>query len=225
VEVEVLAVAVCSKEKGVSMAIRKDLTGKVYGNLEVLYLVGIGKGGHSKWLCKCNACGGTKEVEGRHLDDGSYKSCGCMQRYYRHHMTDTRIYAIWCTMKARCNRPSSHKYKSYGGRGIKVCEEWKNFEPFYDWAMKNGYAEDLSIDRIDNDGNYEPSNCRWVTSKMQANNTRQNCKITFNGETHTLKEWSEITGITYSALSHRKARGWEVDKMLTVPMYSSSGRR
>lgn len=198
---------------------RKDLTGNVYGHLKVISFEGVSKRGHAKWLCECNACGKEKVVEGRHLIDGSQKSCGCMQKYYGHHMTETRLYAIWCTMKARCNRKSSHKYKNYGGRGIKVCDEWNDFMNFYEWSVNNGYAENLSIDRIDNDGNYEPSNCRWVTPKVQSNNTSRNCRITFDGETHTMKEWSEITGISYSALTRRKYRGWDVTRMLTIPTY------
>lgn len=198
------------------MGKRRDLTNNEYGYLKVLSFAGVSERGHARWLCECKACGGKKEVEGRHLVDGSCKSCGCMQKYYGHHMTETRLYAIWCTMKARCNRPSSQKYESYGGRGIKVCEEWLDFVNFSDWAMKNGYSEGLSIDRIDNDGNYEPSNCRWVSLKAQANNTRRNCRIMFNGETHTLKEWSEITGISYSALLHRRSRGWTIERMLTT---------
>ena len=196
---------------------RKDLTNMSFGNLKAISYIRTDKYGHAIWLCECQNCGSRKEVFGKHLLDGSTRSCGCLHHNYGHHMTDTRIYAIWCTMKARCNRPNSHKYQSYGGRGITVCEEWQEFLPFYEWAMANGYCENLTIDRIDNNGDYCPENCRWVTRKAQANNTRRNCVIEFNEEIHTLKEWSEITGISYSTLLHRKARGWSTEKILAAP--------
>ena len=126
-------------------------------------------------------------------------------------------------MKARCVDPNSHKYHAYGGRGIKVCDEWLNsFESFYEWAMANGYQKDLSIDRIDNDGNYYPENCRWVTQKEQANNTRKNRLLTYNEETHTVAEWATIVGITKAALYHRLSRGWSVKEALTTPMLQAA---
>jgi hypothetical protein len=119
-------------------------------------------------------------------------------------------------MKDRCYRHKNNQYKDYGGRGISVCDEWlNNFQAFYDWAMSHGYKEELTIDRIDNNGNYEPSNCRWATRKEQNNNTRRNRRVEFNNESHTVKEWCDMLGITQSVFYHRLARGWTVEEALT----------
>ena len=132
-----------------------------------------------------------------------------------HGMYGTRIYGIWAHIKSRCYNPSVERYKYYGGRGISMCEEWRNsFEAFYEWAMANGYKEGLSIDRIDNNGNYEPSNCRWVTTVDQMNNTTRNQSITYNGETHTIAEWARIANIPYKAFYARLKRGWGMEKAL-----------
>jgi len=105
---------------------------------------------------------------------------------------------------------------NYGGRGIKICDEWDSYEAFRDWSLANGYEEGLSIDRIDNDGNYEPSNCRWVDAKTQGNNRRSNNNLTYNGDTHTIKEWSEITGINWSTIKERLKQGWTVERALST---------
>lgn len=136
----------------------------------------------------------------------------------QHGMSNNHLYRAWDSMKARCYRKTTGPYQRYGGRGITVCEEWRcNFIAFRDWALANGYAEGLSLDRIDPNGNYEPSNCRWVTMKAQQNNKRNNTKIEFNGETHTMSEWSDIVGIPFAVLHHRFQRGWSVEKALTTP--------
>lgn len=114
---------------------------------------------------------------------------------YKHGFRNTRIYRIYNNMKQRCNNPNSHKYPRYGGRGISICPEWncrEGLAAFGEWALKNGYADNLTLDRIDNDGDYTPQNCRWVDLKKQSNNRSDNDYITFNGETHTLSEWAEI---------------------------------
>ena len=118
-------------------------------------------------------------------------------------------------MKQRCVNPRSNGYHLYGAKGIKVCDEWLNsFDAFRDWAMSNGYVDGLSIDRKNSAGNYEPSNCRWTSAKVQANNTNRNRYITYAGETHTLAEWAEIKGLTQSALRHRLERGWSLENAL-----------
>ena len=134
-----------------------------------------------------------------------------------HHQSGTKLYDVWCAAKARCNNPKNKNYKHYGGRGIKVCDEWENsFQAFYEWAMANGYKEGLSIDRIDNDGNYEPANCRWVTQEEQCNNRRTSHKLTYEGETHTITEWSKITGIKRKIISQRVNNlGWSIERALT----------
>ncbi len=141
---------------------------------------------------------------------------------YKHGMWGKPIYNRWKHIKQRCYNPKDAAYKNYGGRGIKVCDEWldkKNgFINFYNWAMNNGYRDDLTIDRINNDGNYEPNNCRWVTMKIQANNTRHNKIITFKNETHTLTEWSEILNINLQTLSNRiKQKNKTIEECFTKP--------
>ena len=203
---------------------RIDLIGQSFSHLFVLNYVGSDNNGHALWNCKCE-CGKEKVIPAHKLMQGEVKSCGCMHRKYSHGLTNTRLYHIWRTTKARCLDKNAQKYSSYGGRGISICDEWKdNFQAFYEWAMANGYDDDLTIDRIDANGNYEPSNCRWATSKEQANNRRTNRYIEFEGVVHTISEWSDITGITKSALYHRFSRGWSAEKALTTPMYGSTGR-
>lgn len=137
---------------------------------------------------------------------------------YKHGKRHTRIYDIWRSMRQRCYNPNTNRYKNYGGKGIKVCDEWReSFEAFYEWAMANGYADNLTIDRKDTNGNYEPNNCRWVTMKEQQNNRLNNHLETYNGETHTIAEWSEITGIKMCTLWARlKKYGWSIEKALTT---------
>lgn len=135
---------------------------------------------------------------------------------YKHGLRKTRLFSIWANMKTRCINPRSTHYNRYGGRGITVCDEWRdNFQSFYEWAMANGYKDDLTIDRIDNNGNYEPSNCRWTTSKEQARNTSRNVLITIDGETKSLMSWCEKYNINYKTVRDRLKRGWTIEKSLT----------
>ncbi len=170
------------------------------------------KVGHSKWICKCE-CGKEIEVFGTNLIRKHTISCGCMKGYYiskakiKHGKTHTRLYSIFNKMKDRCCNQNNPAYKNYGARGIKICNEWldkeNGFVNFYNWAINNGYKENLTIDRVDNNGNYEPNNCRWVTYQKQNNNKRNNHLITYNNITHNLTEWSKIIGINTSTIYGR----------------------
>lgn len=143
----------------------------------------------------------------------------------KHGLRKTKLYTVWSHMKDRCNNPRKDTYPYYGGRGIKVCAEWiNNFKAFYDWSMANGYKEGLTLDRINTDGDYEPNNCRWITTKEQANNRRSNRYITFNGESHTLAEWSVITGISdYNIWQRIERLHWSIEKALTTPVKNVRG--
>ena len=136
-----------------------------------------------------------------------------------HRMSNTRLHQIWRGMKRRCNSTTYDGYKYYGGRGIKVCEEWRNsFQAFYDWSISNGYTDELTIDRINVNGNYEPSNCRWTTMKVQANNRTDNHVVTINGQSKTLTEWADVYGIKQDTMYHRINRGWTAERALTTPV-------
>lgn len=196
---------------------REELQGKRFGKW---FVVAWNKEKH-KWLCKCD-CGTEKFIETYTLKSGKSTRCHKCRNLYvglqnsTHHKTHTRIYRIYRTMLARCYLKSNSKYRDYGERGISVCEEWKkSFVVFHDWAMLNGYADNLQIDRKNNNGNYEPSNCRWVTCKENANNTRKNHKITFKGITKNLCEWAVILNIKSATIRYRLKRGWTIDRALT----------
>lgn len=182
----------------------KDLTGQKFGRLTALYRL-HNITGKTKWLCACD-CGNLKEVTLSDLKKGNTQSCGCLYKdiHTKHKKCDTRLYCIFGAVKSRCYNKNNKRYKDYGGRGIAVCSEWKdNFQAFYDWAINNGYNDSLTIDRIDVNGNYEPSNCRWVTPKQQARNRRSNRNYTIKGETHCLSEWCEILGLNYRTVQYR----------------------
>ena len=136
---------------------------------------------------------------------------------YKHGMSGTRLHHIWKTMKQRCNDSNSKNYKNYGAKGISVCDEWMNdFSAFAKWSYNNGYSENLTLDRICSNGNYEPSNCRWETYKVQENNRSNNRYIELNGVSHTLAEWSDITGIKIATIHARLKRGWNTEKTLSI---------
>lgn len=130
----------------------------------------------------------------------------------------SRLYSIYAGMKERCSNPQHCAYSSYGGRGISYCEDWQSFQNFKAWAESNGYTDDLTLDRIDVNGNYEPSNCRWSTFKEQQNNRTNNHFIEYNGELKTLQQWGEIFNIKWTTLYKRLQSGWDVEKALTTPV-------
>lgn len=185
-----------------------DLTNKRFGKLTVIRLDGKDHRHECKWLCKCD-CGNETVVYGSHLRKGNTVSCGCVMRntHKTHGESKTRLYKIWQHMKDRCNNPNSDNYSYYGGRGITYTPFWEDYREFKWWAIHNGYEDGLTIDRIDPDGHYEPSNCRWITQIEQNKNTRKCIKLTHNGETHTLREWAKILGIPKSTLQQRYAKG------------------
>ena len=206
-----------------------DLTGQKFGRLTVIKRVkNQNKTRSAYWLCQCE-CGNTTVVSSPNLKNKHAMSCGCLQQESRlthsikHGLSKTRLYKIYLGMKKRCYNKKYFQFQHYGGRGIKICDEWlDNFMNFYNWAMTNGYTDELTIDRIDVNGNYEPSNCRWVTPHQQSNNTRTNRLITYNNKTHTMAEWAKITGLTYSAIQHRLDRNWSIEKTLTTPQKNYS---
>lgn len=197
-----------------------DLTGKKFGNLVVIKRAEDGPYG-VRWLCLCD-CGNEVIKYGSLLRRGSTTSCGCFgkerqrEAVTRHGLTHTPIYRAWDAMKRRCQNPSTKFYEEYGGRGISVCDEWQEFEPFRDWAFENGYSEDLSIDRIDNNGNYCPENCRWTDMHTQSRNKRNNVWITFNGKTMIMSDWANEIGITPYALWNR-LKNHSIEEALTMP--------
>ena len=175
------------------------------------------------FLCKCD-CGVTKSISLSGLRHGKTQSCGCLQVERivaldtSHGLSKTRLYRIWCHMNDRCLNPNDARYRRYGGRGIKICTEWRKFEQFYCWAIDNGYDESLTLDRKNNNGGYSPQNCKWSTAKEQSNNRSNNTLITFNGLVMTIAQWAEMLGINQSTLAMRiRVSGWCAEKALTTP--------
>lgn len=203
----------------------KDLTGQRFGRWSV---VGEApkKGGQRHWHCLCD-CGNEKDVYVGSLSRGVSMSCGCQRdeetarRNFKHGVCDgyhtgtpPRTYNSWRNMKARCQNPKNHKYPIYGGRGITVCDNWQTFAGFY--ADMGDCPDDHSIDRIDNDGNYEPGNCRWATVEQQMSNQSTNRMLNFDGKTQTLAQWSRDIGINPITISRRiNICGWSVERALT----------
>jgi len=192
---------------------KTDYVGMKFGRLTIVKPLGRGENRIKRSLCQCE-CGNTVVKATIDVVRGHVKSCGCLarevkaRRSYKHGLKGERIYACWLAMHSRCEKPQNRSYKNYGGRGIRVCNEWSDAIRFKEWAMKNGYRDDLQIERINNDGNYEPSNCRWATPIEQANNKRTSKLVEINGETKTAAEWARTVGISYSSILNRLRRGW-----------------
>lgn len=206
-----------------------DLTGQRFGRLIVIERCGS-HNGSALWRCKCD-CGNEKTINGAQLRNGSTRSCGCLQHDIASaNMTThgatigrnrSRLYGVWAGMLTRTRNSNATNYDYYGGRGIKVCDEWLDFKNFRIWAESNGYDYNAkygkcTLDRIDDDGDYCPENCRWVDQTAQANNQRSNVNITYNGETHNLKQWSEILCINYSTLKSKIHKGMTIDEIINI---------
>ena len=202
-----------------------DLTGQRFGRLTVVKYAGVNSSSRAMWECVCD-CGGKKITSGKNLKSGWALSCGCLQRETRanngkknktHGQKGTRLYNTWAHMKQRCENPKNDDYNNYGGRGICVCDEWQEFEPFYEWAMSNGYNEKLTIDRIDVNGNYEPNNCRWADAYTQHNNTRTNTYVVYKGQRKTASQWSRELKISKCRLYRQLKNGKTLEEIINTP--------
>lgn len=199
-----------------------DLVGQRFGRLVVIERVESDKWGQSRWKCKCD-CGNEIITKGNCLVRGHTKSCGCynlekcIERLpvkRTHCLSRTPLYRCWILMKQRCFNSDRKDWMEYGGRGITICDEWLDSSKFFEWALVNGYKEGLTLDRIDTNGNYEPSNCRWATAKEQTRNRRNTVKTTFHGEEITLGELSERYDIPYTTLWWRYKHGHVEDDLV-----------
>ena len=206
-----------------------DLTGKRFGKLVAVKSYYDQEKKVTFWECQCD-CGNVCNVRANRLMHGRTKSCGCLKKENHvktHGMTKTRIYNIWRGMKKRCYDLTNHNYLYYGKRGITVCDEWRDsFDSFYCWAKHNGYQEQLSLDRIDNNGNYCPENCRWVSVKEQNNNRSVSINITYNGKTQNLSEWCKELNLPYIRIYQRIIKyGYTFEEAITEPSHNRSGKK
>ena len=201
----------------------QDLSGQRFGRLVVIERAeNVGK--RTMWKCKCD-CGSICIKEAHSLKIGETQSCGCLQKQVvsytsrTHGFSKEPLYRIWLKMKERCYNPHNKSYKDYGGRGITICSSWlSDYTSFREWALENGYQKGLEIDRIDNDSEYSPINCRWANRKIQANNRRTNRFLDFNGQRKTIAQWSDISGISQSLIKARIDKlGWSITKALSTP--------
>ena len=220
---------------GQKIDINKRYIGQKFGKLTVIKLVEGNDATNRKYLCKCD-CGNEKITSEDNLRRGHCKSCGCLYKNKRgqrkskkDYYLDSRskLYRVWTMMIRRCTNPKDCNYNRYGKRGITVCEEWKDYSVFRDWAIKTGYKEEhsraeCSLDRIDNNGNYEPSNCRWTNMKTQSNNTRINTVVSYKGAKKTLSEWADYYKIPYDLFMNRYCNGWTFEEIINIP---KGGRR
>jgi hypothetical protein len=200
------------------MSIFIDRTGERFGRLLVISLAGRNKHYAAMWNVKCD-CGNTKIVQGPHLKRGAVTSCGCL-RATRNSMSGHPLYLTWRGMNRRCYEKQRGDYKRYGGRGITICSEWKDdYCAFIEWGLSHGWKKGLQIDRIDNDGNYTPDNCRFVTGKVNCRNTRNNVIVKYKDFHGTLSELAENIGMRASTLYGRIViLKWSIDKAVTTPV-------
>lgn len=204
----------------------KDLTGKTFGRLTVVARApdAVSASGRHRvmWSCNCE-CGNHVVVYGDNLNKGVTRSCGCLrtemlsERRASHRQSNTLLYGVWHAMRNRCYRKADQYYHRYGGRGIYICDEWKDdYSEFAKWASETGYRHGLSIDRIDNDGPYSPENCRWTDRRTQANNRSSNRILTSNGESHNVTEWAKILNVDPKKLFSRIYIGWDDESVLSL---------
>jgi hypothetical protein len=194
----------------------KNLTGQKFGKLTVQSLDGYSANSLA-WKCLCE-CGKTTRVRGAHLKSGKIQSCSCLKKNnaVKHGQAKSPTYNVWASMLARCGNPKNAAYSRYGGRGITVCERWRDFQNFF--ADMGEAPSGLTLERTDNDLGYSPENCRWATRTEQARNRRSNTKLTLNGKTLTICEWEAECGISQDQISLRLRRGWSIERALTVPL-------
>lgn len=213
----------------------KDYSGEIYGNIQVLEMTNKRtKKGYVVYKCKCNKCNRIFESSLQNYRRRSKlgintMTCGCYDRhfcnFYKNGLSSTRLRYIYDNMKSRCYNKNNKEYKNYGKRNIIICDEWldkeKGFENFYNWAINNGYQKNLSIDRINVDGNYEPNNCKWSSFEEQINNRTNTIKLEYKGITKTLTQWAKKYNIPIVTLRSRIARGWNIEKALTEKVHKN----
>jgi hypothetical protein len=198
---------------------KKEISkGMIFGHYKIIEETDR-KNANRMFIVQC-VCGKKRIVVLDNLLRGKAKSCGCKRG--KHFKSYHSLYSIWNHMKQRCINPNNRMYRYYGGRGIMVCQEWINdFDVFYNWAVSNGYTKELTIDRENNEGNYTPENCRFVTNKVQQNNRRTNVILSINGVSKTIAEWSEETGINYDTIWARAKRYGYKNEQIISPVITN----
>jgi hypothetical protein len=199
------------------------VAGEKFGRWEIIEEAGRNKHGVVLWKCKCE-CGTIRNVPGNALRTGNSTSCGCINAEFLHNLafkhgfSKTDLSSVYSNMRQRCYNNKHPKFLTYGARGIKICKEWlTNPTSFYNWAINSGYKKGLTLDRIDNNNNYKPDNCRWVTKKTQQNNMRTNRIITYGNKTQSLSQWATDLGLHPTSLSHRLQSGWTEEEAVSIP--------
>ena len=207
----------------------KDVTGQRRGRLTAILFTGrrTQPGGNAIWLCRCD-CGKYVERPWVTTANSQTPSCGCYVKDRMSALNKThggrheRLYLVWMDMKRRCRDPKDIEYHNYGARGIEVCSEWQDYAKFREWALSSGYQDDVkhgacTLDRIDTNGNYNPSNCRWADMETQCNNRRSNVLIEYNGHVKTMSQWAKHFGVRYTLLQKRLKSGWDFEKAVLTP--------
>lgn len=214
------------------MPAKVNRVGQKFGKLTILEQ--LYENGKSLCVCKCDCGITTKKIELGSVVSGNTKSCGCLvketlternKKLSKHQgLAQDKLYWAWNHMIQRCDKDYENNKRFYKDRGIKVCEEWYDFLVFREWSLNNGFSENLSLDRIDNNGNYEPSNCRWATKEQQSNNTRATKLIEYKGEIKSISQWARIFGISRKTISYRLDNGWSKDDLF-IKSYEIYTRR